>query len=790
MRKIKKSLAMLLALTMVLSIASFASADGGSKWTEKRTPDGWNKVVNEGGATLGYSKDSGVTIIEEDGFAFKDMNRNGKLDAYEDWRLDAQTRAADLASQLTGEQIGPMLTHGGWMSFGSEIEGTDLDYVLAGGRAGVTRSSTKAGNATMAVEWTNALQKLCESQDYAIPATISVDPNHIAHIIDQLAISATFDADMAFKAGQMTSKAMRAVGVTMLLGPQIDLIGTPEFARASGTFSDDPALTRDMTDAFVSGLQSTFDEDGNDLGWGSDSVIAIMKHYAGAGAGEGGRNDHNSDAKYDVFPNDNLEQHLIGFFDGAFHLTRSVTGAAAGLMTNYGVTYSEDGRFGDNVAGIYSAYKLNLLKEAGWDGFIVSDWGVIEDGGRIWGMEDHDVVERHATVYELGITQTGGSSDVESPVAAFKLLCEQKGEEEATAIYRGLAEKFFITQIDCGLFENPYIDYDTAQEYGYNSIAFTAEAEAEHAKTIIMLKNEGNLIAPKSDSTEKQTIYIPYIFTPASEGNSSQAGTPASWGPCTDVTVASKYYNVVTDSVGEPTGAPDADGNATYTENDVVRASAEELAACDFAVVAMRAAKQDGGKDENGNMLGGNLQYHGYTPTKAREVSIASDNGENWSWNGNPIGDDSNIADLYMLEYVKSAVSCPVVAVIAAGAPMVMSEVEPLADVILYHFGQDGGEIFGGVWFNADAVWQIISGEVEPYALLPFQMPASMDAVDAQDEDTIRDVECYVDAAGNTYDFAYGLNWSGLIEDARTETYRVAPVTECQYLDFHFANEG
>ena len=141
-----------------------------------------------------------------------------------------------------------------------------------------------------------------------------------------------------------------------------------------------------------------------------------------------------------------------------------------------------------------------------------------------------------------------------------------------------------------------------------------------------------------------------------------------------------------------------------------------------------------------------------------------------------------------MLEYVKSAVSCPVVAVIAAGAPMVMSEVEPLADAILYHFGQDGGEIGGGVWFSADAPWQIIDGEEEPYALLPFQMPASMDAVDANAEDIVRDVECYVDAAGNTYDFAFGLNWSGVINDARTAKYRVAPLTECEYLDFHTAN--
>ena len=785
----KKALALLLALAMVPSMVSFAGAEDAAKWKEKRTPDGWVKVTNEGGATLGYSKSSGVTIIEVDGYAFKDMNRNGQLDVYEDWRADAETRAADLASQLSGEQIGPMLTHGGWMSFGSTIEGTDLDYVLAGGRAGVTRSSTKAGQASMAVEWTNALQTLCESQPYAIPATISADPNHIAHIIDQLSLSTTFDADMAFKAGQMTSKSMRAVGVTMLLGPQIDLIGTPEFARASGTFSDDPALTRDITDAFVSGLQSTFDEEGNDLGWGSDSVIAIVKHYAGAGAGEGGRNDHNSDAKYDVFPNDNLEQHLIGYFDGAFHLTRSSTGKAAGLMTNYGVTYSEDGRYGDNGAGIYSAYKLGLLKEAGWDGIIVSDWGVIEDGGRIWGMEDHDVVERHATVYQLGITQTGGSSDVDSPVKAFELLKEQLGEEEALSIYRGLAARFFISQINCGLFENPYIDYDTAQEYGYNSIQFTAEAEAEHVKTIIMLKNQNGLIAPKTEDAEKQTIYIPYIFSAATEGNSSSAGEPAAWKPSTDIEVASKYYNVVTDTVADPTGPADEEGKATYTENDIIRASAEDLAACDFAVVCMTAAKQDGAKNEEGRMIGGNLQYHGYTPTKARETSIASDNGENWSWNGNPIGDDSNIGDLYMLEYVKSAVTCPVVAVIAAGAPMVMAEVEPLADVILYHFGQDGGEIGGGVWFNADAVWQIISGEAEPYALLPFQMPASMDAVDAQAEDTIRDVECYVDAAGNTYDFAFGLNWSGVIEDARTEKYRVDPVIKCEYLNFHTAIE-
>ena len=79
--------------------------------------------------------------------------------------------------------------------------------------------------------------------------------------------------------------------------------------------------------------------------------------------------------------------------------------------------------------------------------------------------------------------------------------------------------------------------------------------------------------------------------------------------------------------------------------------------------------------------------------------------------------------------------------------------------------------------YDDEVLLSLMTGQTEPNALLIKQQPASMEAVEAQQEDVPRDVECYVDADGNTYDFAYGLNWSGVINDERVETYSAEPLT-------------
>ena len=115
MKKTSRFLSLLLAAAMLLTMVPAASAEG-AKYTTATTAEGWIKVVNEGGATLGYMPDSGVSLLEVDGYAFKDSNRNGTLDAYEDWRLDTDTRAADLAAQIPVDQIAGLMllsTNGG-----------------------------------------------------------------------------------------------------------------------------------------------------------------------------------------------------------------------------------------------------------------------------------------------------------------------------------------------------------------------------------------------------------------------------------------------------------------------------------------------------------------------------------------------------------------------------------------------------------------------------------------------------------------------------------------------------
>ncbi len=738
---------------------------GEVKWSEEKTADGWMLVKNEGGATLGYHPASGIKLIQVDGFAFKDLDKDGKLDGYEDWRNDAETRAADLASQLSGPEMGPLTCHGGWATFGRTYNHED-PYVLGGGRGGVTRSSHGNGQTETAVLWTNSLQELCESLPWGIPAAVSVDPSEISGMINNLSLGSTMNVELAHEIGKAISKQWRAVGISMYLGPQVDLMG-PTMDRAGGTMGEDPRLTRDLTQALVDGIQSTYDEEGNDLGWGKDSVYCLTKHFGGAGASEGGRNDHRNPGRYSVFPGGNFEAHLISYFDGAFNLPGKTE--SAGAMMQYAINVVDGESFGGEFSSAYNEGMTRLLQD-NWDGFSITDWGIISGPMADWGVENMTTAERIVRLWVLGTDHLGLQSNMEQIAEAYDLLVKLYGQEDADNILRASVYQFFRIEMKLGLFENPYLnkEYSVATIWSEDANAY---GEYTRDQAVIMLKNDGT-VAKAEEGAEKKTVYVPAVYTAASRRS------PASVGAAMDVEVLGKYFNVITDAVGEPSGKDD-EGKAVLTADDIIRASAEDIAKADFILVPMTApytgsavSTDEEGKD---TWTPASLQYAEYTADTAREVSLGGkilEDGtkENRSYKGQTAKQSSAYKSLELLQYCAGvAGDKPVVVYMNAGRGMVWTEVEPLADVILLSFGN-----------RADQVARILAGQLEPTALLPMQQPASMEAVEAQLEDVPRDMECYVDAAGNVYDFAFGLNWSGVIDDERTATYKQEPITKVE----------
>lgn len=812
----KKITSVVLALLLALSMMSGFAAAESKLWTEEDMPDGWTKIVNEGGATLGYSKDSGLQIIEADGYAFKDLDRDGELDTFEDWRVGYAERAQALVDSglLTTEFMMGMKMNP--FSIGTADPEELQEKTTQSLDAGYRHIRFPNGPAETVVGWNNNIQKYIESSTanaVVIPATYIADPlggNGVTKWPGNLGLAATFDPELAAQYGETLSKEWRALGISMKVGPQIDLATEPRWNRIDATFGEDPQLAMDMTRAMINAWQSTYDEEGNDLGWGKDSVNTQVKHLWGEGAAEAGREAHTPDGAYNVYPGGNQWTHLLPYL--ATLDLPGLTEETAAAMTNFSVAVDANGDSigGDRVATSFNEWKLNEVwrKMNNWDGYILNDFNTHYD--KPYGVEDLSTAERLLQMLVAGVDAFGAlgralQDDVDLAMEAYNIGVEKYGQEEMDQIMVDSTRHILQTLFNVGIVDNPYLSLE-------ESLAVTNITEYDDAglealrKSIVMVKNTDNIIAPAGE--EKLTVYIPWKFTPATEefGNI----TTSSWAPCVDVQTAMKYFNVVTDKAGAPSGK-DESGNPMFTEDDIIRATDEEIASCDFALVRI-ASPQDGNPTKeyvetnpdamyayNGNTKANDnpeeytyrpisLQYRPYTADNmyVRLESIGGDiierevegvygpevvvEKENRSYYGQT-AIITNEADLDLV--LDAAARCDkVVVCIDAAKPMVFNEFESEVDAILMSWS--GGRSSG---LGDEVLLEIVAGQVEPSGLLPMQMPANMETVEAQYEDVPRDMECHVDSDGNTYDFAFGMNWSGVINDERVAKYSVEPIS-------------
>jgi beta-glucosidase len=337
-----------------------------------------------------------------------------------------------------------------------------------------------------------------------------------------------------------------------------------------------------------------------------------------------------------------------------------------------------------------------------------------------------------------GVDQFGGNNAAGPVLDALQMGVKEHGEAFMRKRFEKSATRLLRNIFQVGLFENPYIDPAVSTKIVGNPDFMKAGYEAQ-LKSVVLLKNkEGILPLAKT-----KTVYIPKRFIPASRdwfGNE----TPEKLEYPVNLDLVKKYFNVTDD----PSKA-------------------------DVALVFVKGPAGGVGYDkkdrENGNgYVPITLQYGPYTAEYARAQSMAAGDPvvdatiTNRSYKGKSIT-AANITDLTSILETKAAMNGkPVVVCMALSNPAVVAEFEKEVNGIIASFG-----------VQSQALLDILSGAAEPSALLPVQMPANMKTVEEQKEDVSHDMECYIDSEGNKYDFAFGLNWKGVINDSRTKHYKV-----------------
>ncbi|MCJ7821155.1 MAG: glycoside hydrolase family 3 protein, partial [Bacteroidales bacterium] len=595
-------------------------------------------VSNKGGQTLGYDTTSGVKLLTIKGLAFKDLNKNGTLDIYEDWREGADTRAKDLASKMTVEQIAGLMLYSAHQAIpsGSTRFGASTYNGKPYSESGATASDlsdqqrkfltddnlrhvlvTSVESPEVAAQWNNKVQALCEGIGMGIPANNSSDPRHrstsdveynvgsagqISRWPGSLGMAATFDPAVVKTFGQIGAKEYRALGISTALSPQIDLATEPRWSRVNGTFGESPQLTADMARAYVDGFQTSLGEKAIAGGWGYTSVNTMIKHWPGGGPEEGGRDAHFAFGKYAVYTGNNLADHLIPFTEGALKL-EGETKMASAVMPYYTISYGIDKQNNENVGNSFNRYIINdlLRGEYSYDGVICTDWGVTSDekavdgfGTTCWGVETLTIAERHYKIIMAGVDQFGGNNDAGPVIEAYKMGVMEHGEEFMRARMEQSAVRLLKNIIRVGLFENPYLDVEETKNIVGNEEFMKAGYEAQ-LKSIVLLKNKNNVLP-----VEKQkTVYIPKRVTPARR-NFFGGTTPGSVSYPVKIELVKKYYKV-TDNPSE----------------------------ADFALVIIKNPDSGSGYDAGDVKKGGNgympisLQYGPYKALGARDPSIA-----------------------------------------------------------------------------------------------------------------------------------------------------------------------
>jgi beta-glucosidase len=508
-----------------------------------------------------------VKVIKKDGLEFKDLNKNGKLDKYEDWRLATNLRIKDLVSQMTlEEKAGFMLISTTRMAGdGGFVPMNDAKIPITNGfneedlvqsvnmftrkplaEPQLSASGTSKGvkernlrhfilrantSSKTIAEWSNNLQTLCESTRLGIPAIVASNPrNHITTDAavglsvgstafskwpGELGMAAMRDFKLTQEFAEIAAKEWKAVGLRKGYMYMADLATEPRWNRTEGTFGEDAELSSNMIKAIILGFQ------GKKLN--SNSIAMTTKHFPGGGPQEEGQDSHFDWGKFAHYPGANFDYHLKPFI-------AAIAAGTSSIMPYYS---APKGKAFEEVGFSFNKPIVNdlLKKKLGYTGIINSDTGPIDM--MPWGVENLSIEQRYIKALEAGVDIFSGSAD---PAILINLV--NKGLVNINRINESVS-KLLKEKFDLGLFENPYVDPEMASKVVGNA-EFQQKADLALRKSIVLLRNEQKQL-PLSPKTK---VYFE-SFKEEAPARGQQAAQPLAKSPNKVLKLANSNSNLI-----------------------------------------------------------------------------------------------------------------------------------------------------------------------------------------------------------------------------------------------------
>ncbi|MFW5470843.1 glycoside hydrolase family 3 N-terminal domain-containing protein [Knoellia sp. CPCC 206435] len=725
-------------------------------------------------------------VITVTGRSFKDLNDNGRLDTYEDWRKPVEERVADLVSLMTlEEKSGLMLidTVNAACDPVTKQRGTvpasALDYVtnqkmhrfifrnvvtspdkaVCGGTDGGFGASTSV-TPSEAASFMNSMQELSERTRLGIPvlyksnARNHIDPDARAGINESAGAFTSFPKEAGVAAAALGEEAKRtgkaptvgdmsvvedfaevmgdewsSIGLRGMYGYMADLSTEPRWYRTHETFTEDADLGANIMGSLVETLQGPVGKDGTSLSPGTD-VALTMKHFPGGGPQELGLDPHYAFGKAQVYPGGAFGEHLKPF-------TSAIAAGVSAIMPYYGVpvgvTYN--GKTYDETGMAFSDQIVNelLRDELGFKGYVNSDTGIIND--RAWGLEDKTVPERVAAALNGGTETLSGFHDVKTitDLVDAGLLSEERITEAAG--------RLLDPMFRMGLFEDPYVEESVATDT-VGSPAHRAVGLDVQRKSAVLLENKDRADGSKALPLKAgSTVYILGDFNEATvrsygydvvNGNTLVDGKRPSAAGADHVLISMSAKNRNTGSY--VSNSPATGLNPDHINPSVVEGIAGLDGRSTYGTADACVSYGARACTDNGLRFGGSFPW---------ESSILDFSGmeTSQSWQVVPA--------LSTIQQVMAEVGDPrkVVLQVYFRQPFVMDEASGL---------RDAGAVVAGFGISDTALLDVLSGKVAPQGRLPFALAGTRAAIEEQKAD----LPGYDETSdGALYPFGHGLTY-------------------------------